>query len=249
MNRELAFERLGKFLAELGDHIHTGADLGTSEDDMRNVGKHFANVHLAGADLLRAAGRAVLGCVHACARVRGRELADLRVVVQGVGSMGAAVARALSGAGAQLILVDADPAKAEALASELGAKAGDAERAFDLDCDVVAPCAMGGVIDSAVAGRLRAWAVCGAANNIVADRLAEQELVERGVLVVPDSISSAGAVTQGFGHGVMGIADIDAMVDRLGEVAEEVLRRAQHEGRTPDQVAVSLARERISAAG
>ncbi|MBT8492268.1 MAG: amino acid dehydrogenase, partial [Deltaproteobacteria bacterium] len=32
MNRELAFERLGKFLAELGDHIHTGADLGTSED-------------------------------------------------------------------------------------------------------------------------------------------------------------------------------------------------------------------------
>jgi leucine dehydrogenase len=245
MHREQAFERLGMFLAELGDHLHTGADFGTSEADMRLVARRFSNVHLAGPELLRAAGRGVLRCIEACARVRGRDRNGLRVAVQGIGSMGAAVARALADAGVELVLVDVERARAEDLAAELGAEVGSADEFLELDVDVLAPCAVGGVIDASAAGQIRAWAVCGAANNIVTDRIAERELVGRGLLVVPDSISSAGAVTQGFGHDVMGIADTDAMVDRLGEVAEEVLQRAEREGRTPDQVAIAMAEERI----
>mgnify|MGYP001550101523 CR=1 FL=1 len=248
LDRPKAFARLGRLLAELGDHVHTGADLGTTQEDLEHLKSTFPNVHMADDALVDAAGLAVVRCIEACARVQGRSPEGLRIAVQGAGIMGEAVARALVERGASLVIGDTEPERAQALAEALGGEVVEPEGMFELDVDVVAPCAIGGVIDEDVARRVKAWAVCGAANNVITSRSAERELVERDVLWVPDVISSAGAVTHGIASSLMGIADTRPMIERLGTLAEEVLREAQLSARTPEQVAMDRAEARILAA-
>ena len=62
------------------------------------------------------------------------------------------------------------------------------------ELDVLAPCALGGVIDDGVVDALRCAVVCGSANNQLAeDRLADR-LAARGVLYAPDFIVNAGGL-------------------------------------------------------
>ena len=64
---------------------------------------------------------------------------------------------------------------------------------------------------------------------------------------MPDVIASAGAVIEGIGRTVMGLSDRTPLIDRLGDTAEQVLRRAHAEGRSSTAVAGELALERIAA--
>lgn len=248
LDRHKAFARLGRMLSELGDFVHTGADLGTSQKDLEALATTFEHVHFADDALVEAAGTAVLRCIEACARVKGRSPEGLKVAIQGAGIMGEAVAHALARLGASVIVGDTEADRARALAAAVGGEVADADEILELDVDVVAPCAVGGVIDDHVVRKIRAWAVCGAANNIITSRATERELVDRDVLWVPDVISSAGAVTHGIATSLMGIADTRPLIDRLGIVAEEVLREAQLSARTPEQVAMDRAEARIAAA-
>src|SRR5204862_363832 len=85
-------------------------------------------------------------------------------------SIAAAVARALAAAGARLVVADLDPARARAVAADTGAEIVATDAILAADVDILAPCASGGVITAETARAVRAWAVCGAANNILADR-------------------------------------------------------------------------------
>jgi leucine dehydrogenase len=116
------------------------------------------------------------------------------------------------------------------------------------DVDVVAPCAVGGVMTEEVARSLRAWAVVGAANNVLASEEVARTLGARGALVVPDVIASAGAVIEGIGRTVMGLDDRAPLIDALGDTARTVLQRAERSGRTTTEVAAEMARASLEAA-
>jgi leucine dehydrogenase len=193
----------------------------------------------------------VLRAIEACAVFRGgrRSVEGLTVAVQGAGAIGAAVAAALVGAGARVSVADLDPARARAVADATGATVIDPTAALTAPVDVVAPCAVGGVIDRAAAEALRAPALVGAANNVVADDSAARVLLDRGVAWVPDPIASAGAVIEGIGESVMGLRDRGPLIDRLFEVALEVLQRSAADRTPADRVAEAIARRRIEAAG
>ena len=76
---------------------------------------------------------------------------------------------------------------------------------------------------------------------------AGQRLADRGVLFVPDIISSAGAVVEGVGRTVMGLADTGPLIDALGATAGEVLQSAKASGQSTTEVAEQRARKRIEA--
>ena len=124
------------------------------------------------------------------------DLEGVRVAVQGCGTVGAAVARAASALGAHVLVADIDDAAADALGSEVSASVVDADRILQVDADILAPCAVGGVLSEEVARTTPVWAVCGAANNILASPAVEGTLARRGILWVPDPLSSAGAVIE-----------------------------------------------------
>lgn len=248
LDRRAAFEVLGRRVEELGGLFRTAGDLGTRAEDLAAMARHTRFVHTDERGLADAAARGLLRCIEACAAVRGRDgVAGLTVAVQGAGAIGAAVARALAAAGARVSLADLDEARARHVADETGATVVSPETILEADVDVLSPCAVGDVIDEARVERLRAWAVCGAANNVLADDAAARRLRARGVLFVPDVVASAGAVIHGIGETVMGLSDRTPLIDHLGDTARTILERARAESRPESEVAVELARERIAA--
>lgn len=245
LDRAAAFAALGRRVEELGGLFRTAGDLGTTAANLAQMARHTRHVHTDAGALGDAVARGLVRCVEACASRRGRTLAGLRVTVQGAGSIGAAAARALAAAGAVVAIADVDPTRAESVAAATGAAVIDPAAALHFEADVLAPCALGGVIDERVAERLAAWAVCGAANNVIASPRAAEILFERGILHVPDVIASAGAVIDGIGATVMGLTDRAPLIDRLGETAALVLERAERSRLPPTRVAVELAEERL----
>ncbi|RLB45928.1 MAG: hypothetical protein DRJ42_28830 [Deltaproteobacteria bacterium] len=248
LDRERAFMVLGQRIEELGGLFRTAGDLGTTAEDLAVMAKQTKYVHTEEVDLSAAVARGLLRCVEACAERRGVEVPGLRIAVQGVGAIGAAVARTLADVGAELVIADLDHEKTETLAALIGARAVPADTILTEKVDVVCPCAVGGVLTTDAVSALDAWAVVPGANNALADSEAGELLHSRGILLVPDVIASAGAVVDGIGRTVMGISDRTHLIDRLGETARVVLARSETQGRPASAVAEEIALERIATA-
>lgn len=248
LDRKRAFARLGQRVEELGGMFRTAGDLGTTAADLEAMARHCRYVHAEEGDLAAAVARGALRCVEACASVRGRELRGLRVAVQGCGAIGAALARALRDAGVEVVLADLDQELAESLASAIGARRVEPDEILTADVDIIAPCAVGGVLTLEVVRELRAWAVCGAANNILAEPSVAQALLEREVLHVPDVVASAGAVVDGIGRTVMSLEDRTPLIDALGDTARDLLAHSLETGRTTEELAIERALARVARA-
>ncbi|MFK7992278.1 MAG: Glu/Leu/Phe/Val dehydrogenase dimerization domain-containing protein [Sandaracinaceae bacterium] len=250
LQREAAFEMLGLAINALAGDFRTAGDLGTTDADLAAIRRSTRYVHTDTANLAGMVGRGVLRCAEACADLKGRPgLFGLTAAVQGCGDIGAAVAKALHEAGATIRVADVDPARAEAVAAPLNATVVSPAEVLYESVDILAPCAVGDVINEENVGGLRAWAVCGGANHIVANEATHAALVARGILYVPDMLASAGAVIEGIGRTVMGIDDRAPLVDALRHTTRLVLEDAERAGRPPIELALERAATRIAQAG
>jgi leucine dehydrogenase len=249
MNRAGAFAKLGAMIDDLGGLLWTSGDLGTNGADLAIMARHCRYVEADEVALSSAVATGVVHSMNACAKHAGRaSLQGLVVAVQGCGVVGAAVAHALAAVGVKLLVADIDPEKTRYVAETTGAEVVSADSILTVQCDLLAPCAIGGVIDITVARSVKAWGICGAANNILQNPGAAELLKDRGVLFVPDVVSSAGAVIEGVGNRIMGIQDREPLLARLGRTTEMVLLAAENSDRTPSQVAVDMAMDRIEVA-
>ncbi|HWV56687.1 MAG TPA: Glu/Leu/Phe/Val dehydrogenase [Longimicrobiales bacterium] len=143
-------------------------------------------------------------------------LAGKRVVVQGLGNVGSAVARFLARAGAIMVGfaeregaihspdgldVDEVLAHRRETGSILGFPGArdipDTAQALELDCDILVPAALENQITIENARRIRARIIGEAANGPVTADAAEV-LLQRGVLIVPDIYLNAGGVTVSY---------------------------------------------------
>ena len=128
------------------------------------------------------------------ASLRGEPLDGKRVVVIGLGHVGGELARRLAAAGADLAVTDVNPDR-RALADELEADwIDDPAEALFAEADLIAPCALGGVLDEESVPRLRAPVVAGAANNQLAHDGVADLLHDHHILWAPDFVANAGGL-------------------------------------------------------
>lgn len=245
LDRAAAYRLVGRHVEAMRGRYYTGPDLGTGADDLRVVAaqtRFCASPDAGGpGDLAASTARGVLAALRATAAAIGRELAGLHVAVQGLGAVGLPLARALAAAGARLTVADLDPDRGRQAAA-FGAEVVDAAAVLEVDCDLLAPCAAGGVLDLDRARRLAAAAVCGAANNVCADADAEALLHARGVVVAPDFVANAGALVHGACFHLDGAPPPPSRIDRLGDVTAEILAEAAARRLPPGVVARERAR-------
>lgn len=172
------------------------------------------------------------------------------VLIQGLGAVGGQLATFTSEAGTRLLVSDTDLQRL-AWARQFGCTVVKPEEVATTLCDIFAPCAMGGVIDSATAARLTASAIVGAANNILADERAGAILRDRGILYAPDFVTNAGGAFHLVGREVLGWDDdtVAQHTSRIGDTIIEVYAISEAEDITTDAAARILARRRMKAAG
>ena len=117
------------------------------------------------------------------------------------------------------------------------------------DCDILAPCALGGAIDREVIPLLRCEIICGSANNQLADDSLADELAERGILYAPDYVVNAGGLIHVYRE-IRGYSEDQAVELVLGIEAtvDRVLETAGQAAITPLAAARRLADERLAAA-
>ena len=153
-----------------------------------------------------------------------------------------------SNAGTRLAVTDVDPRKRE-LAKRLDARWLEPEEAIASDCDVLAPCALGGTVGPETIDSIRAEIICGAANNQLVDDSYADELERRGILYAPDFIVNAGGLISCFRE--LRRLDEDWAHDQtlaLETTMRQVLTSASARGMTPLAAARELAVERLDAA-
>lgn len=248
-----AMRDLGDVVESLGGRYVAGEDVGTGPQDMRAVRERTRWAaeppEMNGGPVSEPTSLGVYEAIKATMRqVRGSDRLDgTRITVIGLGHVGLPLAHRLASDGARLLIADIDPTKKQA-AVDLGARWADPRDALFAEADVLAPCALGGILTPETSGRLRSAAIVGAGNNQLSEPRVAELLAERGIVWVPDFVANAGGVI----HGVRVALDrIDASqaleeVRGIGMRVASILARASKTGSTPLSIATSDARLRLA---
>jgi leucine dehydrogenase len=249
------FHALGKAIESLGGRYIIAEDVGTSPADMlavRTQTRYVTGIAPEHGGRGEPSPATAYGCFIGLAAtvrcaLRRDDLRGLRVLVQGLGSVGFRLCRYLHEAGARLIVTDLDSQRIARAEAELGARGVGVEEIFDCEADVLSPNALGAVLDDARIPRLRVAAIAGGANNQLADPVRHAEaLRRRNILYAPDYAINSGGLIHACGeyfgwdeaivrHRVAGIAG------RLAEIFDV----ATTNGEATQTVADRLTEERL----
>jgi len=241
--REEALKAVGRALEVLGGRFLAGRDVGVPVADgafVRSETSFMVDESEAGVgDLNRATAIGVeAGARAALAFATGASSwpgwNGARVALQGAGGVGTWLARMLAERGAELFVSDPNPRALEALRSRVDFHEVKGGGIFELECDLVAPCAIGGALDAARARGLRARAVAGSANNVLAAKVAGEILFSRGIPYAPDYLVNAGALIQGVRFLTSGERSSPSALEAIGEKTRTLLERSR-EARVPPE--------------
>ena len=248
-----AYRHIGDVVETLGGTFYTGPDVNTGAEELASVAERTAYVTDPGdagpGELAEATAEGVFQGMAAALRSRFGEEAwgDRVVVVQGLGAVGAGVARRARERGARVLGADVREATAIAVAADLDLELVDPGAAIETECDVFSPNALGGLLHDLSLSRLRCKIIAGGANNQLARMLVGDELHDMGILYTPDFVINSGALVRGtIFHLERRREPVEAIGRRIGEVAERLLERAVEEDDAPARVAIRVAEEQIA---
>jgi len=253
--RRALFLRYADLVALLGGTFRTSSDMNTGEADMDVIGERteyvFGRSVEAGGSGNPAPPTAV-GIYHgiraSLSHVFGSDDLEGRiVVVQGAGGVGSSLADHLASAGASVVVADIDRPRAHAVAGRVGGTAIAADDILGTDCDVYAPCAMGGVLSAETVPRLRCRIVAGSANNQLERPEHGDMLGNQGILYAPDFVINAGGLIN-VSDELQGYDRERAMarVEGIYRTLREVFRLARTEGTSTRKTAERMAEERMA---
>ncbi|MHC4380835.1 MAG: Glu/Leu/Phe/Val dehydrogenase dimerization domain-containing protein, partial [Planctomycetota bacterium] len=212
VDRPAAMERLGREIEALGGAYQTGPDAGFTEEDRVALARGTGNLaHFHGCGQMRSAGEATAegaewGIRAALAHLGVEDLSQVTLAIQGLGSVGGALARRFVSAGARVLGADISEAACEAAEAD-GVELFSPSQLFEEECDVLAPCALGGTVHDLSISRMRTKIVAGVANNVLGHPQQAELLRARDILFLPDFVLNAGALIEGAGNGQTGKED------------------------------------------
>jgi glutamate dehydrogenase (NAD(P)+) len=182
--------------------------------------------------------RGAFHCIVSAARARGVALNGARVAIQGFGRVGTILAEMLSAAGARVVAIADDRAavanpsgidvvgavewirRQDTIAGCPGAEPIERDDLFGVDCDVLVTAGLQNQVTAAAADSVRAVIVAEAANSPTTPE-ADAILRDRGILVIPDILCSAGGLLLGYFEWVQ---DTQAFFWADREIAQELER-------------------------
>lgn len=218
-----------------------------------------------------ATGRGVVMCTAQAAERKGIDLEGATVAIQGYGNVGFWAAAIAAEQGAKVVAVsdvgggtyapkgiDLDELAKHLLDSisvndHSGGESVTNEELLELDCDILIPAAIEGVIHTKNADAIRAKMVVEAANGPTTPA-ADKILEDRGITVVPDILCNSGGVTVSYFEWVQNIQQFRWELDQVNEQLEKrmaaatdaVFTRSEAEKTSLRSAAFDIAVERVA---
>lgn len=247
--------RYGRLVESLGGTYRTAGDMNITPADLDVVSETCQWVLGStgrGGDSARGTARGVLHGIHASVEhIFGSPDLDGRtVLVQGVGAVGHDLARQLAEAGARVLVADLDEEQAGRVAAEIGGGMVPARDALTTECDVYAPCAVGGTLSAETIPTLGCRIVAGSANNQLVEPEDAARLHAAVILYAPDYVINAGGVLQLAGLANLGWdeTELERNLAGIGNTLRGLYRNADANGITPGEAAERLVAERVASA-
>jgi leucine dehydrogenase len=162
---------LGRAIDELGGRYLAAEDVGATTADMdqlATVTPWVTGVNPGAGGSGDPSPVTAVGVIAACRAVvrvldgPGATLAGQRLAIQGAGKVGDHLARLATEASMVVTITDRLPRRARAVAGAVGAQVVSPDEVLAVPCDILAPCALGGVLDERSVEGLACRAVCGA---------------------------------------------------------------------------------------
>ena len=190
-----------------------------------------------------ATGRGAVYCIQEAAKALKLELRDARVAVQGFGNVGEATARFLQELGCKIIALSdssggifraegIDLSLARRHKQETGSLGGaprteriSNEDLIEVECEVLVPAALEGVIIARNADRVRARIVAEGANGPTTPD-ADAILSAKGIMVIPDILCNAGGVTVSYFEWVQDREEFFWTLEEIGARLRRIMTRA-----------------------
>lgn len=257
---EAYFRAFGRFVEGLGGRFVTYADLGTDDRDLRYMRREtgyiapFVNRASSEESLGgKATAYGVLWGMRACCKakygvssVKGRTVA-----IQGVGEVGYNLARYLDEEGARLVITDIVYDAMKRVQDLVpSAEIVKPDEIYECDCDILSPCAFGGVITQERAEKLKCKIIAGAAYDILESSSVGDYLHKKEVLYAPDFVVSAGELFQ-TSDGLRAATEREtiARACEIFDVLVSVFDYATREGMPPFRAARRMAEDRMEQVG
>lgn len=252
---EALFRAFGRFVATLGGRFVTGTDVGTEKTDFvwsRMEGDYFVALPEeyggSGDSSIITAYGVWRGMKASAMHLWGSDsLEGKRVACQGLGKVGLQVVEHLVKEGARVTVTDVASERVAEACSRFGVASVAPDEIYDVDCDIFAPNALGGVLNDQNIDRLRCRIVAGSANNQLDELRHGDELHRRSILYAPDFVINSGGLIQvadelmGYNH--------DRAFRKTHAIYEQLLQIyaiSQREGIPTHQAANRLAERRIA---
>jgi leucine dehydrogenase len=158
--------------------------------------------------------------------------------------VGLSLARRFVEAGARVVGADVNP-EAVTAAEKIGVEIVAPAKILEVECDVLAPAALGGTVHDLSISRMNTRIVAGVANNVLGHGQQAELLRQRGITFLPDFVLNAGALIEGSGYSSTGREDWSAELGVIGVTIREILTRAQQEEASTRVIAEAMAMERV----
>ena len=170
------------------------------------------------------------------------------IAIQGLGSVGELLLEHLFWAGADLIVSDIDDKRAKRLSLKFGAKVVPASEILKQKCDILAPCAIGGIINDESIKDLDTLAICGCANNQLLEMKHASDLKNKNILYAPDFVVNAGGlfnVTEELEKNGYHPRSSKEKIDKIYNEILNIYHMSEKEKITTHEAAIKIAKNKI----
>lgn len=246
---EAMFEAFGEAVNALGGCYITAEDVNTCCDDALVMARKTNYIcglpHISG-DPSPFTALGVWQGIKATAKVvfGSDDLKGLKIAVQGVGKVGYDLCRHLAKEGAELYIANRNNIDIlNKVVDEFGATIVPADQILAQECDILAPCAMGAIVNPTTIPNFNCKAIAGAANNVILDPASGEALKARGIFYAPDFIINAGGVINAAGEaaGAYNEEEVLKKVYNIYNTVERILEESKATGRPEGVIAEEFA--------
>ena len=160
---------------------------------------------------------------------KAASLEGIRIAVQGMGALGQNVVKIARNEGADIVVAEINPERLDHARTELGVETMGVEEILEAECDVLCPCALGGVVHRDNINLLRCTVLCPGANNVLLDAEEDSKrLKQRGVIYCPDFVANGGGLIRLAGLWVGWTEEqINAQIRNIEPATLSILKDAQ----------------------